>query len=734
MSINMQGPWTVSVKSKEVGSPNQRFIISGAASGNGTYVGDTPTPPVAVTGDHWLVTVQNNTAAGWVDSVDEITFPHLNGANYEFNIQTNIDDGDPELDDLILRCSTPQTLGDYIVYGNLSYYGPGCIFNPCWLPLLVIESAASLALALQNPALRVPIQALYPERIRPLPGPGPDPGPFKAIVIPLFEPTALPTQLSELLGGKSNTNVSGAVSAGLASTSSASSSAFVSTNASNASTLSYDRVAVAGLVDRLVRYCETGALPGGVLNFQQYDRTNAELAGGPYTGTGPREDLGITSSDRNGNYIFRFQRDLGQYIHEATVDVAPGENLFVEVRPDVIVRLLDANLPLGYCYESAPYRNIGFLQRINICVPKSCVGRVPTACQGSNAIQGIGNIQIGPPTGPPPLGQTTGYGDRVGFGNSLGVDGRITATNAQPDVPQARCAAWAGYLDFFACFLDHPDVKYYTIRWRQHGTSAWQFFREEYRAWKVGNITPIGDLVGPQNGVQLAVDGGPLAPQPAYLNIESDNGWRLLHRDRKAIISSFIYAPASAPGPIDFRIEGYTAAGAKVAAADDMVTLYIDNTYPDFAIDSVTMQAQQGGDCALFNLNGAANTPLTVRFKANQAERFMNRYDLTVRKGNIGGFAIIDGGPGLITGVYTHTGDLDLACNSLEGTFDDPTHDISGYVTASITAASGHWLEVNQPFCTFAIQLGCSTRVTNGYNTAVNGYGPIEYLLGMQAS
>jgi hypothetical protein len=732
MSINMQGPWTVSVKSKEPGSPNQRFIISGAATGNGTYAGDTATPPVAVTGAHWVVAVQNNTGAGWVDSVDEITFPVQNGSQYQFDIRTNIDDGDPDLDDLILTCSTPATLGDYIVYGNLSYYGPGCIFNPCFLPYLVIESTAALNLALQNPTLKVPIQLLYPERVRPVPIPGPDPGPFKAMVIPLRETPALPTQLNQLLGGQPSTGPVGASLTGGAAFSSPGATASLAPASSPAA---FDRLAVSGIVDHLIRFCETGPIPGGVLDFQQYDRTNAELAGGPYTGTGPREDLGITASDRNGNYIFRFQRTLNQYIHEATVDVAAGENVFVEVRPDVLVRLLDAMNANGYCYESAPYRNIGFLQRINICVPKSCVGRVPTACQGGHAIQGIGNIQIGPPTGPPPMGQPPGYGDRVGFGNSLGVDGRITAKDPTPDVPQARCAAWFSLLDFYACFVDHPEVKYYTIRWRKHGTATWQFFREQYTHFKVGNITTIPDLVGPLSGVNLAVDGNPPAPEPAYLNIESDPGWRLFQRERKAIITSSLYAPPSSPGPVDFRIEGYTAAGAKVAAADDMITLYIDNSNPDFAIDSVSMQAQSGGDCALFDLGGQQNLPLTVRFKANQFERFMNSYALTMRKGNIPGpFLISNGGPGQVTGTYAHTGDIDGACNSFEGTFDDPTVDGSGYVIVNITAASGHWLEVNQPFCTFAVQLSCSTRVTNGYNQAVYGYGPIEYLLGIQAT
>ena len=47
MAITMQGNWTVSVKSKDAAFP-QRFLISGAVSGNGTYDGKTSTPPVFV--------------------------------------------------------------------------------------------------------------------------------------------------------------------------------------------------------------------------------------------------------------------------------------------------------------------------------------------------------------------------------------------------------------------------------------------------------------------------------------------------------------------------------------------------------------------------------------------------------------------------------------------------------------------------------------------------------------
>ncbi len=751
MTINMQGSWTVSVKSAEAFEPPQRFIISGAATGNGTHAASTATAPIHVTGDHWTITIQMNPGSGFVDTPDQITFPTMSGGNYRFDIQANFPADDPVYDDVILTCSTPVTLEDFLIFGNVSYYTDTCIFNPCFLPYLVIETPAALAAALRNPILRVPIEALYPDRLRvkPPPFPLPDPPPFTPLVIPLRDQTALPSKIGQVFTVSSNASAAAKETPVLADAGPAATSVR-SLNLSQPAqkTINFDRVAVSSIIDHLFALCQTGPLPGASLGFQEYDRTNAELAGGAYTGTGNREDLGVCATDRNGNYIFRFSRTLAQYFTEALVDVAPGEDVLTQIFPDVIVRLLDFMRAGAFCYESAPYWNIPFLRQINICVPTSCVGRLPTACQGHLAIQGIGNINIGdvkagyvPPAGSPP-----GYGPRVGFNNSLGEEGRITAKDTTVvDVPQARCAAWFSYLDFYACFLDHPEVVYYTIRWRRHFplNQGWTLFTEEYRHPKIANMNLPnyhGDLVGPQLGVSLHLDGGPLVLAPAYLNIESDPAWRLKDRDRKAVITSTLYAPAASPGSIDFRIEGYDAAGTKVSQADDTITLYIDNTSPDFAIDTVTMvdpvthTTEAGGDCALFNLHGQANTPLTVRFKANESQRFMNAYALTVRKGNIGGFAIDDNGPGLISAAYVH-GD-DLVCSSLEGTFDDPAHDGGGYVVADIVAHNppGRWLEPAQPFCTFAIQLGCSVRVTNGYNGAVYGYGPIEYLLGMQAT
>jgi hypothetical protein len=742
MPVNMQGAWTISVKSYEAFEPQQRFVVAGSSNGkDGNYIVNATTPAVYVTGDHWVITIQRKQGAKFVTAPDEITFPTLSSGNYQFDIRSNLPVTESDWDDVILTCATPVTYDDYLIYGSVSYYTDGCVFNPCFPRYMVVETPGALAAALKNPQLRVPIERLYPHLpieavFPPRPGPIPDPPPFQPLVIPLDGSASLPAKIAQAfkLAAPEATPTARKKKADVAKMDLIPLGSFTASKPA-ATVLDIDRVEIAGILGHLFKTCQTGSLPGVVLRFQEYDRSAAELAGGPYTGTGNRENLGVCATDRNGNYIFRFTRTPAQYLAEVAADVAPGETDLVQMAPDVIAQMLDAGRPSGYCYESAPYWNIPYFKRINICIPKDDIGRLPTACQGANAIQAIGNIFIGAPQSD---------GSRVGYSNTLGVEGRITARSSLADTPPARCAAWAGTLDLFACFLDHPEVTQYTLRYRALGETAWNFFQEVYRHPEIALIAVpgySGTYLGPF-ARPLTIDGVPNTPAKAYDNIESNAAFVFTHRDRKAWISSWLYPPvhttlygARQYGPVQFRIEGYDGSGAKVAAADDIITLYIDNNGPDYDISSVQMSGQPGGDCALFNLNGNANTPLTVKFRANQLEGFLSSYTLGVRKGNIGSFGI-EGTTlamtALLTGAYVH-GD-DLVCTLYEGTFDTGSADASGYVTVDIHALSGHWLEVNQPFCTFAVQLSCNSRWTNGYNSAVYGYGPTEYLLGIQAS
>jgi hypothetical protein len=734
VAITMQGSWTVSVKSKSAAFP-QRFVIAGAATGNGVHAGDVGTPPVFVSafpGQGWSITVQNNPGSGFVNSDDRIKFPTNTGGQYKFDIETNDAGADQDFNDLILTCSTPQTATDYLIYGHVSYYGDGCIFNPCSRRWAVIDSQLALAEALKNSALRNAIKKLYPERVRiPIPrNPGdPPPPPFKPIVLPLEGDSALPPKqnlaitLMERAGseppakpkrGAARETDDQAPSAELTSMRVMSASA-------PARAYDIDRVAIASIIDRFRPLCDTGPLPGVVLRFQEYDRTGAELAGAPYTGAGPRELLGACATDRNGNYIFRFSRSIADIVSEVSDDVAPGESAVVQSAPDVIVQLLDSMAPGGVAYESAPYWNIPLFRRINICIPESRVGRHPTACQGQHAIQAIGNIFIGVPTMAKPPTQPDGFGPRVGFSNSLGLTGRITARNTLG--PQTRCAAWAGVLDLFACFLDQPSVTWYTIRYRPLWSSSWSFFHEVYRHPKIAKIgIPgyIGDIIGPTPR-PLHVDGAAIATtQPAYKNIETDPDFVFTHRDRKAQLSTWLYAVA--PGSVQFLIEGYDNAGNKVA--EDCVTLYINNDLPTLDIaDGITLGGSTQDNCALFTLPpGQPAAPLTVSFKADEAFGFLESYELYMYKGATGSFAVNppppNGSPFRLR-TYVH-GD-DLSCTQFRGTFDDPAANaVSGYVTVDLVPTGGAWLDPGQPFCAFSLNLTAGVRRTDGYG----GFGP----------
>lgn len=347
MAINMQGPWTVSVTAKNAAWP-QRFIVSGAASGNGTYNGVVGTA-VFVTGAAWSIRVEHDPGSGFVSSAEQIKFPTVSGGQHRFQIESNDSGGDQDFDDLVLTCSTPQTESDFLVYGSVSHYSGGCIFNPCHRRPWVIDYAPSFQLALQNPALRKLVESRYPLRLIPplVPpvGPGPGPEPFRPLVldaegggIPAKQAIAVRMQDTRIEAPSKEMEAQTVRTVASARMVDAGSARLQDRAFSPAEV---DRVQIARHIDKLFRLCATGPLPGTVLRFQEYDRTGAEMAGGPYTGEGHRETLGVCTTDRNGNYVFRFQRTLAQRFDEADVDTAAGEDELVQSAPDVIVQVLD---------------------------------------------------------------------------------------------------------------------------------------------------------------------------------------------------------------------------------------------------------------------------------------------------------------------------------------------------------------------------------------------------------
>ena len=717
MSIAMQGSWTVSVKSREPFSSNQRFIIAGAASGNGTYGGVTTTTPVFVTGNSWSITVQHDPGTGFVDSFDQITFPTKSGGNYQFDIQANDDDVDPVFDDLILTCSTPITFEDFLVYGNVSWY-QGCWYNPC-APLwyFVIDTPVALASALERPALRAAIEELYPNRVfPPRPNP-PDPAPFVPMVLPIGGRTNLPAKQAQVF--EATTMKTDAMAAAPAANMT---SRILSANTpAVASNVSISAAALIPIRDRF-RFCQTGPLADYVLRFQEYDRTAAELAGGAYTGTGPRRDLGLAMTDRNGNYIFRFTMSLSDFLDEVFNDTAPTENALVQLMPDVIVQVMEGP---SVIYETAPYWNIPNFDRINICVPWSVVHEGP-ACQQGQIIQSIGNITVGPLVA----------GQRVTSNTFLGTTGEITSYSTLG--PQVRCAAWAGSLYLYAC-LDNPNIVTYTVSYKRPAdldVNA-KFVQDDYSPYHVAPapIFWVQQSVGPTIRT-LTIDGVPQAV-PSYFNIETDpadgwlNRWLLL---KVQISSAVCQAALGGPGPIEFRLIGYKSDGTQVA--DDRITLYVDNNGVDQYIDPTVSMITSGGtvtqgDCALFTAD-PPNAPLEITFRSNQNEGFMDSYTLYMYKGAANPFAIERESGGQISGSYVH-GD-NLVCNSFRGTLDDPTYGSPTPNTVTVDvqpSGGGNWLTETQTFCAFSINLSASVRITDGQVVFGPYYsGPI--LIGIQ--
>ncbi len=738
MAIMMQGSWTVAFKSKSA-SYDQRYIISGADDlANGTY--EEPFQgPIFVTGDQWSIAIESNPGTGWVSSKTRIKFPVAAGGLYRFDIESNDPGGDEDFNDLILTCSMPQTASDFLIYGNVSCYSGRCVLNPCRRRWLVIETLEHLHQAMVIPALREAIEEVYPDRLalESKPGiagpfPKPDPPPFTPLVLPLAGDTALPPRLAQVLKvtevaatPKGGRKAKAAADVELANVQHVGS--FEIGNVARRD-YQYGRAELGTYFDRLRLFCDTDALPGYVLRFLEYDRNAAELAGGAYTGDGDREELGLTATDVNGNYIFRFSRDFADAAQEITEDWEVSEDATVQALPDVIVQLLDSSLADGVGHETAPSWNVPLKKRIDLCFPCSKITQPSSFCGGDPGFERIGRIRIGIP-------ETVFDGE-----------GRVTCTDTSSSgIPQARCAAWHHSLVFFACVGNYQDVPYYTVRHRHQlsggGWSDWEFYQESLGIFNValGKNQNIG-----ATDRLLEVDNGqPLEQAKAYDNVLENYDWATSEWAMKAVVTSGGGSPpyAPQPGPVQFRIQGYNAAGQQVTDTEDTVTLYIDNTRPDYGIASVDMGTQTGGKCALFSLTGEPDpAPLRVRFKAIDEQGFLNRYQLSVRKGNIypDKAIVTTAGPlGEVSGSLSNSYADPSAnpCGQLVGTRvpEEPQADASDIVTVWVVPDTGNWLDEGQTFCTFAVKLRCSKRVTNGYNDATDGYGPQYYLLGIEA-
>jgi len=716
MAITMQGSWTITVKSKNAAFA-QRFVISGAAINNGPHNG-TPGNTVFVTGAQWSVNIQSQAPGQpWFDSAQRITFPTVSAGLLKFDILSNDTGADLDYDDLILTCSMPLSDSEFVIYGHAKTYSGFCRFNPCYPWYYVIDSYTSLLQALEVPDLRRVIQKLYPERIPRRPGPIPDPPPdFKPLVIP----TGVSTENTGLVfrsqrggvspqtgatTGKDAGKMEAAAVAELKGTAHPVAFDGTPTAAGIAALDRSDLLALARISDKLKFFptCHVAAAPGLLLGFQEYDRTTLEKLGNPYTGTGPRQSLGLAATDELGNYIFRFSQSHADLAQEAS-DVAPGESVAVQLFPDVIVQALGTGFSVDY--ESAPYYNIPNLYRIDLCLPYDTV-HPSHGCSGDRVIQRFGDIIVL-------------HSALASSPNSLDGDGRITCHNA--NAPAVDCAAWRGGLRMYACF-GKPQVKYYTIRYQRIGIDAdFQFVNEPFVLNHIPDFapgytgTPVGSTLR-----SVHVDGGAAVDRPTYESHEGDSNW--IENDLKIILSTGYYRPVDNPGSVDFKIQGYDSAGTHVAGTDDLIRLYIDNRPASGEIQSITMGATTLGDCALFELTDP-RAPLTVRYRVTDPEGFLESWSLSVTRGNnvslpvdaVGGVILSTSGNGVAKGYHAAVPPpTPPPCSSFHGTTDEATADIDGYVDTTLQPRSGaNWLPADHNFCAFAFTLTANDRVTDG--------------------
>lgn len=758
MIVTMQGNWAVAVHSKSAAF-EQRFIVSGADSGNGTYAGVTSTPAVHVQGSQWSIAIQNNPGSGWQLSSTQIKFPHIVGGNYRFEIWSNDAGGDEDFNDLILTCSTPVNINDFIIYGSVSLYSGICLLNPCWHGPYVIDTMPALVEAIKNPRLRDILEKLYPERIREIiidPNP-PDPPPFRPMVIDLNNYFAQPKKSllykrMERAEVKASEKAKKEISAP---DYSVNNYTFVkSTEARSllASNLSIAKeVELAHSIESLFHACHIESGTNVTLTFEEYDRTSAELAGGPYTGEGDRRLLGDAITDMFGNYIFRFSFDMTFPGIEDSTDIAPGEAIDVVAYPDVIVKV-NGLLPTDVYYESAPYNNIPNLKRINLCLPESIVH--PTqVCFNGNLIGSLGNVFLGGNQNNSASFSNTAL-RRYGYSNYLEADGKITVGSSLAGF-SIDCASWRGVIDMKGCMYDtsksasENTIKWYTIRIKRAGTNDWNFVSQNYKHPRYSNRNIpnyIGDDVGPFT-TSLHIDGGAAQSEPAYKNIQREMfvdgiDWEFSNIDRYMQLNTALYdlvAGVRTTGTYYVRVDGYNDAGQPVGNATDMIALYIHNLSLGFSLTSPSFldASIYSAGCGLYKLTDAQmNSPMHISFKANDPYGFVHSFLLSMGRcpAPMIGLQLNNHKPPLAD---TLSGDTTFAVGGASGNTHDnsnPDDSCPGFtgttqvfsdsgmidVEFQPAASEGGWIKPTETFTVISFTLTAYKRETNGYNTGVS--------------
>jgi hypothetical protein len=113
LAITIQGNWKVQISSVQPGALPQRFIITGASSGNGTY-DESLTLPIQVTGNTWQIEIQAadnyDPPFNWINSSLRTTPTQIVNGEYVYFIESEDLVQDNTWNDLILKLSQPAPI------------------------------------------------------------------------------------------------------------------------------------------------------------------------------------------------------------------------------------------------------------------------------------------------------------------------------------------------------------------------------------------------------------------------------------------------------------------------------------------------------------------------------------------------------------------------------------------------------------------------------------------------
>jgi hypothetical protein len=690
MAITMQGRWTLRPTTKNAAWA-QRYIVSGANTGNGTHAGTVGSAAIVVDGPQWAVSIEHQVPGqGWRQSAMRIGTPSpAGGADVNVAIRSNDSAADQDYDDLILTATATMSSTDYIVYGRARSYSGFCRFNPCFpYPWLVIDTVANLRAILADQTHADIVRALYPREVMR----AERPQTLASGEIELDRPLMIPVAA---VGNAADIGMAfrKAPSAKASAFALATSSAKILPGSILASKLSADRlVDLASVIDGPFHpLCTVEGAPDLLLKFIEYDRTASELAGGAYLGTGSRDDLGFASTDELGNYLFRFSQSFGDLVEEFS-DVAVGESVSDALRPDLIVEVI-GNGPNPVLFESGLYLDVPNIRRIDLCLPYGRLHPSPVLCDGQRIIQQVGRIMTLP-----------------GGTSTFDVDGRVTI-HQPPDLVMTS-GAFAGQLELFGCLGPYTTVASFTVQ-RRTPTGGWSFVIDPLDGHLLSNPA-LSVSLGPTNR-SLHVGGLAAQTVPSYENIDENHLWFAGDWRRKANLSTIVNGAIHAgvgSGPVIFRIEGYNAAGNLINS--DEITLFLENRGISGVIESVTSPTMPPVDCALFELP-AADTPLTARFVVDQPGGFLASYSLSAARGSgPTPVPIVDNTP-LIQPLAVSYNPAIHGTN-FRGTRNGVGPDAAGVVSAETQPVSGAWLPASTTFCAFEFVLTAGARLTNGWS------------------